>query len=75
VLDVIGVAAGETFATAGKSLIFTLGLTLVGEAIVLSMRSGATWQRPALARAPERVPVYRHEHHHHDHDHHGRRED
>jgi hypothetical protein len=43
VLDLIGVAAGEAFSTAGKSLIFTLGLTLVGEAIVLSMRSGATW--------------------------------
>ncbi|HXL94295.1 MAG TPA: hypothetical protein VN969_35645 [Streptosporangiaceae bacterium] len=49
VLDVIGVAAGETFSTAGKSLIFTLGLTLVGEAIVLSLRSGATW--PGTARA------------------------
>jgi hypothetical protein len=48
-LDVIGVAAGETFATAEKSLIFTLGLTLVGEAIVLSMRSGATW--PGTARS------------------------
>jgi hypothetical protein len=43
VLDIIGVAAGETFSTAGKSLIFTLGLTLVGEAIVLSVRSGAAW--------------------------------
>jgi hypothetical protein len=43
VLDLIGVAAGEAFSTAEKSLIFTLGLTLVGEAIVLSMRSGATW--------------------------------
>ena len=43
VLDLIGVAAGEAFSTAEKSLIFTLGLTLAGEAIVLSMRSGATW--------------------------------
>jgi hypothetical protein len=43
VLDLIGVAAGEAFSTAEKSLIFTLGLTLVGEAIVVAMRSGATW--------------------------------
>ena len=49
VLDLIGVAAGEAFSTAEKSLIFTLGLTLVGEAIVLSMRSGATW--PGTARS------------------------
>jgi len=72
VLDLIGVAAGEAFSTAEKSLIFTLGLTLVGEAIVLSMRSGATW--PGTGRsgafgqpgrtgdapvgwAPDRVPV------------------
>jgi hypothetical protein len=72
VLDLIGVAAGEAFSTAEKSLIFTLGLTLVGEAIVLSMRSGATW--PGTVRsvafgqsgrtgdapvgwAPDRVPV------------------
>jgi hypothetical protein len=54
VLDVIGVAAGETFSTAGKSLIFTLGLTLVGEAIVLSLRSGTAWPgtaRPGAARS------------------------
>jgi hypothetical protein len=86
VLDLIGVAAGEAFSTAGKSLIFTLGLTLVGEAIVLSMRSGATWPGPTrsgagrpgrtgdapVGWAPDRVPVpaLRHEHHHHDH--HGR---
>jgi hypothetical protein len=54
VLDLIGVAAGETFSAAGKSLIFTLGLTLVGEAIVLSLRSGTAWSgaaRPAAARS------------------------
>jgi hypothetical protein len=51
VLDVIGVAAGETFSTAGKSLIFTLGLTLVGEAIVLSLRSGAAWSGAAWSGA------------------------
>ena len=86
VLDLIGVAAGEAFSTAGKSLIFTLGLTLAGEAIVLSIRSGATWPgpaRPGTARsgtagwAPDPVPAAgpRHEHEHHHHDHHGRYED
>jgi len=72
VLDLIGVAAGETFSAAGKSLIFTLGLTLAGEAVVLSIRSGATWPgtgrseafgQPGrtgdapVGRAPGRVPV------------------
>jgi hypothetical protein len=91
VLDLIGVAAGEAFSTAEKSLIFTLGLTLVGEAIVLSGRTGDA----PVGWAPDRVPVSahrqqaeprsddaeryserRHEHHHHDHhDHHGRYED
>jgi hypothetical protein len=63
VLDLIGVAAGEAFSTAEKSLIFTLGLTLVGEAIVLSMRSGAFGQPgrtgdAPVGRAPDRVPVF-----------------
>ena len=53
VLDLIGVAAGEAFSTAGKSLIFTLGLTLVGETIVLSMRTGGA----PVGWAPDRVPV------------------
>ena len=62
VLDLIGVAAGEAFSTAEKSLIFTLGLTLVGEAIVLSMRSGAFGQAgrtgdAPVGWAPHRVPV------------------
>jgi hypothetical protein len=51
VLDLIGVAAGETFSAAGKSLIFTLGLTLVGEAIVLSLRSGTAWSGAARSGA------------------------
>jgi hypothetical protein len=62
VLDVIGVAAGETFSTAGKSLIFTLGLTLVGEAIVLSLRSGTAWSgttRPGAARSGAVGPLPR----------------
>jgi len=72
VLDLIGVAAGEAFSTAGQSLIFTLGLTLVGEAIVLSMRSGATWPGAGLQAKPRpddagRYSERRHEHHHHDH--------
>jgi hypothetical protein len=40
VLDLIGVAAGASAAAAGKSLVFTLGLTLLAEAAVLWMRSG-----------------------------------
>jgi hypothetical protein len=56
VLDVIGVAAGETFSTAGKSLIFTLGLTLVGEAIVLSVRSGAAWSGGARSGSAGQPP-------------------
>jgi hypothetical protein len=40
VLDLVGVAAGGSASAAGKSLVFTLGLTLLGEALVLWMRSG-----------------------------------
>jgi hypothetical protein len=40
VLDLIGVAAGGSASAAGKSLVFTLGLTLLGEAAVLLIRSG-----------------------------------
>jgi hypothetical protein len=40
VLDLIGVAAGGSASVAGKSLVFTLGLTLLAEAAVLWMRSG-----------------------------------
>lgn len=42
ILDAIGLAAGMSFSTVGQSLVFTLGLTLVGEAIVLFARSGGT---------------------------------
>lgn len=42
ILDAIGLAAGMSFSTVGQSLVFTLGLTLVGEAIVLFVRSGGT---------------------------------
>jgi hypothetical protein len=64
VLDVIGVAAGGSTSAVGKSLVFTLGLTLLGEAVVLWMRSGgATTQlnsRPATsgqARDARPVPL------------------
>jgi hypothetical protein len=40
VLDLIGIAAGGTPSAAGKSLVFTIGLTLLGEAVVLFVRSG-----------------------------------
>lgn len=43
-LDLAGVAAGETAAAAGQSLILTLGLTLLGEAAVIWYRSGGTGQ-------------------------------
>jgi len=39
-LDLAGVAAGETLADAGHSLILSLGLTLLGEAAVIWYRCG-----------------------------------
>ncbi len=43
-LDLAGVAAGETAAAAGHSLILTLGLTLLGEEAVIWYRSGGAGQ-------------------------------
>jgi uncharacterized membrane protein len=43
-LDLAGIAAGETAAAAGQSLILTLGLTLLGEAAVIWYRSGGVGQ-------------------------------
>jgi hypothetical protein len=43
-LDLAGIAAGETAAAAGRSLILTLGLTLLGEAAVIWYRSGGASQ-------------------------------
>jgi hypothetical protein len=43
-LDLAGVAAGETFAAAGRSLILSLGLTLLGEEAVIWYRSGGAGQ-------------------------------
>ena len=40
VLDLIGVAAGARAATVGNSLLLTFGLTLLGEAVVLWLRTG-----------------------------------
>jgi hypothetical protein len=42
VLDIIGVAAGGNASAVEKSLLFTLGLTLLGEALVLLARSGSS---------------------------------
>jgi hypothetical protein len=38
-LDAVGVAAGGTFAVLSSSLVFTLGLTLLGEAAVVWVRA------------------------------------
>lgn len=46
-LDLAGVAAGETTAAATRSLILSLGLTLLGEAAVIWYRSGGARQLSA----------------------------
>jgi hypothetical protein len=65
ILDVVGVASGSTFSAAEKTLILTLGLTLLGEAIVLFLRSGAGAGRlnsdrsaPARPQAPSGVTPF-----------------
>jgi hypothetical protein len=40
VLDLIGIAAGSTTSAVGQSLVLTLGLTLLGEAAVVWLRTG-----------------------------------
>jgi hypothetical protein len=40
VLDLIGVAAGARASTVGNSLLLTFGLTLLGEAVVIWLRTG-----------------------------------
>jgi hypothetical protein len=40
VLDLIGIASGSTSSVVGKSLVLTFGLTLLGEAVVIWMRTG-----------------------------------
>jgi len=44
VVDLAGVAAGETAKAAGSSLIVSLGLTLLGEAAIVWYRSGGAAQ-------------------------------
>jgi hypothetical protein len=63
-LDLIGIAAGGNASSVSKSLIFTLGLSLLGEAIVLLIRSGGAvelldqfqqrvdQERPKAVRSP-----------------------
>jgi hypothetical protein len=55
VLDLIGVAAGSSSSAAEKSLLFTLGLTLLGEAIVLRLRTGTV--APDAAWSVSRSPI------------------
>jgi hypothetical protein len=46
-VDLVGVAAGSTASAVGKSLVLTFGLTLLGEAAVLWLRSeGSSYLRP-----------------------------
>jgi hypothetical protein len=49
VLDLVGVAAGGSTAAAGRSLVLTFGLTLLGEAAVLWLRSEGS----GLLRSPQ----------------------
>ncbi len=44
-LDLVGVAAGGTFSAVGKSLVLTFGLTLLGEAAVIWIRTGGATAR------------------------------
>jgi hypothetical protein len=59
VLDLIGIASGSTSSVVGKSLLLTFGLTLLGEAIVLWMRTGDATRLltpPRVATAQSRQP-------------------
>ena len=47
VLDLVGVATGGNASAVGKSLVFTLGLTLLGEALVLWIRTEARQESAA----------------------------
>jgi hypothetical protein len=50
VLDLIGVAAGSAGSTVSRSLLLSFGLTLLGEAAVIWMRTGGV---SALLNAPQ----------------------
>jgi hypothetical protein len=55
-LDLIGLAAGGSSSAVGKSLILTFGLTLLGEAVVIGMRTSDSTRsltpRRSLATEP-----------------------
>jgi hypothetical protein len=57
VLDFIGVAAGSGTSVVGKSLVFTFGLTLLGEAVVIWIRTGGATgllNQPPATQHPQR---------------------
>jgi hypothetical protein len=54
ILDAIGLAAGSAGSTVGRSLVLTLGLTLLGEAIVLWMRTAG---RSRVSNPPTPAPT------------------
>jgi hypothetical protein len=56
VLDLVGIVAGSTSSAVGKSLLLTLGLTLLGEAIVIWMRTGGATGLLDLSRAGTAQP-------------------
>jgi hypothetical protein len=74
-LDLAGVAAGETFADAGHSLILSLGLTLLGESVIIWYRSGGAAQlaasnssgatRLSISAEPQGSSHSHHADHHH----------
>jgi hypothetical protein len=84
-LDLIGLAAGSSGSVVGKSLLLTFGLTLLGEAIVIWIRTGgatgllnppAATTAPPRRASPDRVAdaieshhARHRERHHHGHDH------
>jgi hypothetical protein len=60
ILDLVGIAAGGTSSAVGKSLLLTFGLTLLGEAVVIWMRTGgatALLNPSRAAAAPPRRPT------------------
>ena len=56
VLDLIGIAAGGSTSAVGKSLLLTFGLTLLGEAIVVWMRTGGATGLLTPSRATTAQP-------------------
>ena len=56
ILDVAGLAAGSPSSAVGKSLVLTFGLTLLGEAVILWLRTSATSRAFNPPRAPRAQP-------------------